>query len=170
MAQLAVLTCLAGCGGSDAASQAKHAPTAAQRPPVPACSLLTAREVSAVLGVRVRIHRSPAFCTYQGTHDHVFRAVVVTPQRVSARRPMAFDRRLGPITPIVGRGYRGEAQDSPPGENAPTLDQAKAQVTSGSVGVRLFVTYNAGSLHRVSQVGEVAALARRVGRRLARTR
>ena len=104
-----------------------------------------------MLGVRVRIHRSPAFCTYQGTHDHVFRAVVVTPRRV---RPAAagVQRRLGPIAQIVGRGYRGEAQDNPPAENAPTLDQAKAQVTSGSVGVRLLVTYNARSLRRVSQV------------------
>jgi hypothetical protein len=70
----------------------------------------------------------------------------------------------------VGPGYRGEAQDDPPSESATTVNQAKARVTSGAVVVQLLVTYNARSLHRVSQVREVATLARRVGMRLARTR
>jgi hypothetical protein len=131
---------------------------------------LTAREVSAVLRVRARVHRSPSFCTYQATRDRVFRSVVVTPQDLDVAPAVTFDRRYGPITPIVGHGYRGEAQDDPPSQNGPALDQAKAQVISGDVVVRLLVTYNAQSLHRVSQVREVAALARRVGRRLARMR
>lgn len=75
-----------------------------------------------------------------------------------------------PHKPIVGRGYRGEAQDDPPSDYAAAVDQAKAQVTHGGVVVRLLVTYNGRSLHRVSQVREVVTLARRVGMRLARTR
>jgi hypothetical protein len=169
-AQLAALACVVGCGGSDARPQAKHTSPAAQRPPVPACSLLTTREVTAVLRVRARVHASPSFCTYQGTHDHVFRSVVVTPQDLAAAPAVTFDRRYGPITPIVGRGYRGEAQDDPVPQNGATVNQAKAQVTSGDVIVRMLVTYNAQSLRRVSQVPVVATLARRVGRRLARTR
>jgi hypothetical protein len=137
---------------------------------MPACSLLTAREVAAVLRVRARVHRSPSFCTYQGTRNHVFRALVVTPQDVAVAPPVTFQRRLGPITSIAGRGYRAEAQDDQPLDNGATVDQAKAQVISGDVIVRLLVTYNAQSVHRVSQVQEVATLARRVGRRLARTR
>jgi hypothetical protein len=33
------------------------------------------------------------FCTYQRTRDHVFRAVVVTPQRVVAAPEVAFESR-----------------------------------------------------------------------------
>jgi hypothetical protein len=120
--------------------------------------------------VHVHIQRSLTSCTYTGTRNHVFRAMVVTPRRVAVAPLVSFQRRLGPIAEIEGRGYRGEAQDDPPSENGPTVNQAKAQVVSGRVVVRLLVTYNARSLRRVSQVPTVVTLARGVGTRLAHTR
>ncbi|MFZ0387796.1 MAG: hypothetical protein WAL22_19185 [Solirubrobacteraceae bacterium] len=164
---MAAVGCLAGCGGSGARSPA---PKAVVTPsPVMPCSLLTARQVSQVLGVHIRVQRAPSFCTYQGTRNHVFRAVVVTPLRVTAAaRPIPFQSRYGPIVRIAGRGYRGQAQNDQPSLNGASSDQAKAQVVSGTVLVRLLVTYHDPALRQVSQVHEVATLADQVGTRLAR--
>ena len=163
------LTCLAGCGGSGTGS---HQPKAVVKPPpVAPCSLLTAREVSRVLDVHIHIRRAQSFCTYQGTRNHVFRAVVVTPQRLTAAaRPRPFQTRYGRIVEIAGRGYRGQAQNDQPSQGGPSSDQAKAQVISGNVVVRLLVTYQDPALRQVSQLREVATLADHAGKRQARAR
>lgn len=140
-------------------------------PPVAPCSLLTAREVSAVLHVRIRVKRAPSFCTYQGTRSHVFRAVTVTPQGLTAVvRPVPFQAKYGAIVSVTGPGYRGQAQNDQPSLSGASGDQAKAQVISGNVIVRLLVTYHDPALRQVSQVREVATLAHQAGRRLARRR
>jgi hypothetical protein len=66
---LVVAWSVAGCGGSGGRSQPSSA--AVVKPPVAPCSLLTAREVSRVLDVRVRVKRSRFFCSCQGTRDQV---------------------------------------------------------------------------------------------------
>lgn len=137
-------------------------------PPVAPCSLLTAGEASRVLGVHIRV-QPRFFCTYEGTKNHVFRAVVVTPQRVTvAVHSARFDPRHGPTVQIAGHGYSGQAQDDPPSITASGLDQSNGAVLSGKVFVRLLVTYHTYRLRGVSQLQEVATLADRVGRRLAR--
>jgi hypothetical protein len=124
-----------------------------------------------VLDVHARVKRAPSFCTYQGTRNHMFRAVVVTPQRLTAAlRPVPFQARYGPIVRIAGPGYRGQAQNDAPSQTGPSADQAKAQVISGNVIVRLLVTYQDPALRQVPQLREVATLADLVGRRLARPR
>jgi hypothetical protein len=71
-----VVGLVAGCGGSGGSRASKSA--AVKPPPVAPCSLLTAREVSRVLDVHRRVQHGRFFCTYEGTKDHLFRAVVVT--------------------------------------------------------------------------------------------
>jgi hypothetical protein len=162
--------CIAGCGGSGGGSQGPR-PVVAP-PPMAPCLLLTAREVSSVLDVRIRVKRAPSFCTYEGTRNHVFRAVVVTPVRLTAAaRPVPFQAKYGAIVAVAGPGYRGQAQNDQPSQSGQSAgDQAKAQVTSGKVFVRLLVTYHDAALSQVSQVREVATLAHQAGRRLARMR
>ena len=161
--------CLAGCGGGAPARSTRRV-SIAQRPPLAPCSLLTAREVSAALGVRVRVARSRAVCTYQGTRADVFHSLLVTPQTVEATPPVAFTDRNGSVQELAGRGFRGQAQEDPPSHSEAGLDQASAQVISGGVIVRLLATYHGPGLSGVQQVREVIALAERVGRRLARMR
>lgn len=135
------------------------------------CSLLTAREVSRVLDVHARVKHAPSFCTYQGTRNHVFRAVVVTPQHLTATvRPRPYQTRYGQIVEIAGVGYHGQAQDDPPTTGAAGLEQSKAQIVSGDVLVQVFVSYHGLGLRGVSQLREVATLADHAGRRLARAR
>jgi hypothetical protein len=162
---VAVAGWAAGCGGSGGGSRA---PAAVKPPPVAPCSLLTAREVSRVLDIPVRVRHARFFCTYEGTKDHVFRAVVVTPQRVTAvADPTRFDPRHGPTAQIAGHGYSGHALDDPPSITAAGLHQSNAAVVSGKILVRLLVTYHTYKLRGVSQLHEVATLADRVGRQLA---
>jgi hypothetical protein len=168
IATLAAVAGVAGCGGSGNGSRATATNVVVQRPPLAPCSLLTVGEVSGVLGVRVHLGQTALSCTYQArTRSNAFRAVVVTPQRVAAAPPGVFGPRDGPIRPIVGPGYHGQAQNAPPSETEAGLEQAHAQVISGDVIVRLQVTYKALSLRGAPQLPEAAALANRVGRRLA---
>ena len=141
-------------------------------PPVAPCSLLTAREVSAVLDVHVRVKRSRFSCALQGTRAHVFRAVVVSPQRLTAAtRPTQYERRDGRIAQIAGPGYRGQAQnDAAAAQGASGLAQSSAQIVSGDVVVWLLVTYHTGGLRGVPQLREVAVLAAQAGKRLAQAR
>ena len=115
---LVAIAGIAGCGESTASTKAARV----KPPPVAPCSLLTAREVSTVLHVRVRLKRAPSFCTYQGTRHHVFRAVTVTPQRLTATvRPVAFQAKYGPIVAVAGPGYRGQAQNDLPSSSGPSV-------------------------------------------------
>jgi hypothetical protein len=79
-----------------------------------------------------------------------------------------FGPRYGPTVQIAGHGYRGQAQDDSSSISASGLDQSNAAVVSGKAFVRLLVTYHTDRLPGVSQLQEVASLADRVGRRLAR--
>ena len=165
---LAVLVVTA-CGGS--ASRRSPAKFVAAPSPVPVCSLLSAREVSGILKVRVRVHGSSFACTYAGTGSGgVYRSVVVTPQKLSAAPPITFDPSNGKIIEIQGSGYTGRAQNDPPSGAASGLAQAHAQVASGQVIVRVFVTYQDSGLRGVPQLREAATLAGLVGRRLARSK
>jgi hypothetical protein len=133
------------------------------------CSLLTARQVSVVLGLRAHVRGSPDFCTYQGTRNGVFRSVVVTPLRLAAAPLVPFKATTGgPIVQIAGVGYRGEAQNVPP--TASGLGQSKAQLVAGGIVVRLFVTNHSDALLGVPQLREAVTLAGEAGRRLARAR
>lgn len=139
-------------------------------PPVPVCSLLTVRQVSAVFRLPVRVQRTQLACTYGGTTSGgVYRSVVVTPQRVRADPPIRFDPSEGRIVDIAGPGYRAQAQNDPPSGSGSGLAQAHAQILSGQVIVRVFVTYHGSGLRGVPQLGEVSTLAGLVGRRLARS-
>lgn len=93
--------------------------------------------------------------------------MVVTPQRVADAPPVVFERRNGPITRVVGRGYRGVAQNVPGSQTEAGLAQADAQVISGGVIVRLLVTYHGPGLDGAPQLPQTVTLARRIGRRLA---
>jgi hypothetical protein len=130
--------------------------------------LLTRREVSAIFGLRVRVQRSRLSCAYQGTRNGVYRSVVVTPQRVSAGSAAAFSTGSGRVLKLAGPGYRGQAQNDSTVGGASGLAQAHAQVRSGGVSVRVYVTYHSGGLRGVRQLREVATLANLVGKRLAR--
>ena len=141
-------------------------------PPVAPCSLLTARQVSAVLDVPVRVKHARFSCAFQGTRAHVLRAVVVSPQRLTAAtRPAPYETTNGPIVKIAGPGYRGQAQnDAFVGTQASGLAQSSAQIVTGDVVVRLLVTYHTIGLRGVPQLHEVAVLAAQAGKRLAHAR
>ena len=125
-----------------------------------------------MLGVHIDVKRSRSFCAYQGTKDQVFRAVLVSPQSLTAAgRPAPFQASDGRIVEIAGPGYRGQAQNDLTAEQAASgLTQSKAQIVSGDILVRLLVTYHTTGLRGVRQLSEVATLADRAGRRLARAR
>lgn len=163
------MVAVAGCGGSAARPAAAKKFVALAPAPVPVCSLLTAHQVSGLFKLPVSVEPSRFSCTYGGTTSGgVYRAVVVTPQPLSAAPPVSFDPKSGTIVQLAGPGYRGQAQDDPPSGTAAGLAQAHAQVLSGQVNVRVFVTYKGSGLHGVSQLPEVATLANLVGRHLAR--
>ena len=135
------------------------------------CSLLTARQVSEVLHVHVRVTRTRFSCTFQGTRAQVFRAVVVSRHRLTACYPL--DAARGEVRPDrEGRRARvpGQAQNDPPSTGASGLAQSNAQVISGEVVIRLLVTYHNTGLRGVPQLREAMVLADYVGRRLARSR
>jgi hypothetical protein len=160
-----VVVAIAGCGPETVRAVKPRPPTP---PPVTPCSLLTAREASAVLKAPVRVRRSPTFCTYQGTKNHVFHSLTVTPQQVRVAPPVVFETRDGPIVMIHGGGYHGQAQSAGQSASAGALEQAKAQVISGEVIVRVFVTDHTDTLHAPPQLAPTVKLARLVGRHLAR--
>ena len=165
---LVAIAGIAGCGESTASTKAARV----KPPPVDPCSLLTAREVSRVLDVGVRVKRSRFACAFQGTRDQVFRAVVVSPQRLTAAaRPAPFEASNGRIVQIAGRGYRGQVQNDAAAEQAASgLAQSHAQIVSGNVIVRLLVTYHTAGLRGVPQLREAATLADQAGKRLVRAR
>ena len=124
-----------------------------------------------MLDVHVRVTRSRLSCTFQGTRDQVFRAVVVSPQRLTAAtRPAQYEARHGRIVQIAGPGYHGQAQNDSSAGQASGLAQSNAQIVSGEVIVRLLVTYHTTGLRGVPQLREVAMLGDAVGRRVARDR
>ena len=168
---LVVAGSVAGCDGSGGGSQPAK-PGFVMAPPVAPCSLLTAREVSAVLDVHVLVKRSRLSCAFQGTRGQVFRAVVVSPQRLTAAtRPARYEAGNGPIVKIGGPGYRGQAQNDPvAGGQASGLAQSNAQIVSGHVFVRLLATYHTTALRGAPQPREVTKLGEYVGGRLARHR
>lgn len=99
----------------------------------------------------------------------MFRAVVVSPQRLTAANgPAQYQTRNGPVAHIAGPGYRGQAQNDSSSTQEAGLEQSNAQIVSGKVIVRLLVTYNGTGLRGVPQLREVATLGDYVGRRLAR--
>jgi hypothetical protein len=170
LAAAAVVVAVAGCGGSGSRPKASKF-VAVVRAPVPVCSLLSAREVAAVFRLHVKVQPSSFACTYEGTTSGgVYRSVVVTPQPASAARAIRFDPSVGRIVDVTGPGYRGEAQNDPVLGSASGLAQTHAQVLSGQVIVRVFVTYQGHGLRGVPQLREAATLAGLVGRRLARRR
>lgn len=122
-----------------------------------------------MFNVPVRVRRSRTFCTYQGTKNHVFHSVIVTPQRIRVAPPAPFETREGPIVTIRGRGYHGQAQTADQTASVGALEQAKAQVTSGEVIVRVFVTDHTDALRGTPQLASTLKIARLVGARLART-
>lgn len=170
---LVVAVSVDGCGGSGGGSQPAK-PAFVIPPPVAPCSLLTAQEVSRVLAVHVHVTRSQSSCAFQGTRGQVFRAVVVSPQRLTAAtRPAQYQTSGGPIVQIAGPGYQGEAQNdssTASAGQASGLAQSNAHVVGGEVVVRLLVTYHTTALRGVPQLREVVTLGDYVGRRLARSR
>jgi hypothetical protein len=156
---------IVGCGPE---VSRKVTPRPSTPPPAAPCSLLTAREASAVFKLRVRVRRSATFCTYQGTKNHVFHSVIVTPQQVRIAPPTSFATRDGPIVAIRGHGYHGQAQSAGLSAAGGGLQQAKAQVMSGDVIVRVFVTARTNGLHAQQQLAPTVALSHLVGHHLAR--
>jgi hypothetical protein len=154
IAPILVVVCIAGCGGSGGGSRPAK-PAFVTPPPVAPCSLLTARQVAEVLHVHLHVTRSRSSCTFQGTKAHVFRAVVVSAQRLTAAtRPRQHDPKYGQIVQLAGPGYTGQAQDGP--SQTSGLAQSNAQIIGGAVVVRLLVTYETGRLRGVPQLREVA--------------
>ena len=124
-----------------------------------------------MLKVHVHVQQSKVFCTYEGTTGRTYRAVVVTPYRLTAaNRPGPYVPRDGRIVTIAGTGYHGQAQNNPTSTTAAGLEQSKAQIFGGDVAVGLLVTYQGTALRGVLQLSEAAKLADLVGKRLGRSR
>jgi hypothetical protein len=132
--------------------------------PVPPCSLLTLRQVSQALGVRVEAQTSRSGCLYSGvTAAHDTRTLTVTPGAEPASGSLISSAIRNPVS-LTGSGYRARIGTGTPPGGIRVPVTAVAGVVADQVYVSLLV--QDANPDAPTQLQRAIALTRQVGQSL----
>lgn len=167
---MAAAVLVTGCGASGpnkAALRAERAAAVRRAHPtfaVAPCSLLSVRQVSAVLEVRAHAHAGRLGCIYSGrTRGGDVRTLTITPGSKPAAGQLITFTLTHSVT-ITGPGYRAQAGATPIDGEVRTPAAAAGGVLAGQTYVALLL--EDANPNAPSQVPRVVALAREIGHHL----